>query len=213
MCQFNEKLYSESPELQSNQNNQKTDIKSTAAVQFEFGGENKIELKNPKESIAKIITVFMKVQACYPEFTLDKTMLNFWECKIYERKKITLKITNKHNDLPLDFSFNKISFFTAQPNSGLIYPSNEFSSRSSPNSVDVDIIFHPESLGNCSDVIMFRYIDNTFTFPIKVLGSCKEIGVFHKSSTIHKAAMIGIKIISKKSKRIGLFKGNRRVFL
>ena len=179
MSQFNEKLYNDNPELQNDKvSYPKTNIKATAAVQFDVGGENKIELKNPNEPIAKIITVFMKVQACYPEFTLDKTMLNFWECKVYERKKITIRIINKHVDLPLDFSFNKISSFTATPNSGLIVPAtvDSNSSRTNLNSVDVDIVFHPESLGNSNDVIMFRYINNTFSFPIRVQGMCKEIG-------------------------------------
>jgi len=132
-------------------------------------------LKNPEERIARTITVFMKVQACYPEFTLDKTMLNFWDCKVHERKKITIKITNKHTDLPLDFSFNKISFFSAEPISGMVSPV-DISSSKNPNQTDIDIFFHPESFGNYSDVIIFRYINNMYTFPIRVLGSCKQIG-------------------------------------
>jgi hypothetical protein len=104
-------------------------------------------------------------------------MLYFWDCKVRERKKISLKITNKHPDLPFDFSFSKISFFTALPNSGIIPPINDKSNRLLvDNSVTIDIIFHPESFGNCNDVIIFKYISNMFSFPLRVLGTCKQIG-------------------------------------
>ena len=189
ICQVNDKYYENNPKLQNEKTNSKVNICSTVAVQFENGNSNnKIQLKNPNESIAKSIIVFMKVQACYPEFTLDKTMLNFWECKVYERKKISILITNKHTDLPLDFSFDKISFFTASPSSGIIPPCNnstilENGDNTKPqtlpmnmNFINIDIIFHPEGFGNCSDVISFRYINNQYSFPIHVLGSCKAIG-------------------------------------
>ena len=178
MSQFNETLYENHPEIQiDKQTYPKKTIQSTAAVQFEDGNIiNKIVLKNPEERIAKTITVFMKVQACYPEFTLDKTMLNFWECKVHERKKITVRITNKHADLPLDFSFNKISFFTTDPISGMVAPFDDVNVKNGTNCIDVDISFHPESFGNTSDVILFKYINNMYSFPIRVLGSCKQIG-------------------------------------
>ncbi len=65
-------------------------------------------MKLNDESICKPISVFMEVVSVLPELTLDKTMLNFWECKLYERKYITVRITNKNDELPLDFKFNKV---------------------------------------------------------------------------------------------------------
>jgi len=85
----------------------KENIKSTAAIKFETLTSVNNSIKT-EENICKPISVFMKVISIYPELSLDKTMLNFWECKLYERKYIELTITNKNDELPLDFKFNKV---------------------------------------------------------------------------------------------------------
>lgn len=82
-------------------------IKSTAAIKFEVASQ-KNSSKQTDDNICKPISVFMEVVAVLPEITLDKTVLNFWECMLNQRKSITLRITNKNEDLPLDFKFNKV---------------------------------------------------------------------------------------------------------
>ena len=51
----------------------------------------------------------MEVTAILPHITLDKTMLNFWECKLHERKYIEIRITNKNEELPVDYVFTKVN--------------------------------------------------------------------------------------------------------
>jgi len=82
-------------------------IKSTAAIKFEVVSQ-KNSSKQTDDNICKPISVFMEVVAVLPELTLDKSVLNFWECMLNQRKSITLRITNKNEDLPLDFKFNKV---------------------------------------------------------------------------------------------------------
>ena len=53
---------------------------SLAAVKFEEESTNRLSIKENEEDFCKPITVFMEVKAIYPDITIDKTELNFWEC-------------------------------------------------------------------------------------------------------------------------------------
>lgn len=78
---------------------------STAAIKFDDLDKN---AKNHDNKIANPISIFMTVSAILPYITLDKTMVNFWDCKLKERKFVEIKISNKNEDLPIDFVFNKV---------------------------------------------------------------------------------------------------------
>jgi len=110
ICEEIEDMQSKFP-LSVEKNLVREEIKSTAAIKFEA-----LQLKNnsikSEDNICKPISVFMKVTSVNPDISLDKTMLNFWECKLYERKCIELIITNKNEELPLDFKFNKVKYYT-----------------------------------------------------------------------------------------------------
>ena len=142
-----------------------TILRSTAAIKFEDASKNK---SGNEEKICNPISVYMEVKAVYPEITLDKTMLNFWECRLHEFKIITLKIKNESEDLPVDFSFNKLPFFTLQPSSGVIYPNVEFP--------PITITFHPNNFGNFSDVLVLKYVNGIYEIPIRIMGMCNEKG-------------------------------------
>lgn len=107
ICEEFEDMQSKFP-LSIDKNIVKENIKSTAAIKFETLSSMNSSIKS-EENICKPVSVFMKVLAILPEICLDKTMLNFWECKLYERKYIELTITNKNDELPLDFKFNKVN--------------------------------------------------------------------------------------------------------
>ena len=98
-------------------------FQSLAAVKFEEAYVNKLAEKDTEEDFCKTITVFMEVKALYPDITIDKTSLNFWECNLKEKKVITITITNKNDELPIDFCFSKIPHFTVEPSKGIIRPS------------------------------------------------------------------------------------------
>ncbi len=143
-------------------------FKSTAAVKFEESSRYKNLSKDNDEKISPTISVFMEVKAIYPDITLDKSMLNFWECKLHESKIITLNITNKNEELPIDFSFNKIPYFTVEPSKGIINPNSKFP--------PIKVFFHPENYGNFSDALILRYVNNMYEIPIRVIGICKDKG-------------------------------------
>jgi len=142
-----------------------TILRSTAAIKFEDASKNK---SGNDEKICNPISVYMEVKAIYPEITLDKTMLNFWECKLHEFKIINLKIKNESEDLPVDFAFNKLPFFTIKPSSGIIFPNAEFP--------PITITFHPNNFGNFSDVLVLKYVNGIYEIPIRIMGMCNEKG-------------------------------------
>ena len=144
-------------------------FQSLAAVKFEEAFVNKLAEKETEEDFCKTITVYMEVKALYPDITIDKTSLNFWECNLKEKKVITITITNKNDELPIDFSFSKIPHFTVEPSKGIIRPSYS----STVSQVTINVFFHPENIGKFSDVLVMKYVNNLYQIPIRIFGICK----------------------------------------
>ena len=122
----------------------------------------------------------MEVKALCPDITIDKTSLNFWECNLKEKKVIQIVITNKNDDLPIDFNFGKIPHFTVEPSKGIIKPSLG----QNLSQVTANIYFHPENIGKFTDVLVMKYIYNMYEIPIRIFGICKGINI-HKAIKIN----------------------------
>ncbi len=152
-------------------------FQSLAAVKFEEAFVNKLAEKDSEEDFCKTITVYMEVKALFPDITIDKTSLNFWECNLKEKKVITITITNKNDELPIDFTFSKIPHFTVEPSKGVIRPS--YSSTSSQ--ITVNVFFHPENIGKFSDVLVMKYVNNLYQIPIRIFGICKGGSKFNQT--------------------------------
>ena len=144
-------------------------FQSLAAVKFEEAFVNKLAAKDTEEDFCKTITVYMEVKALFPDITIDKTSLNFWECNLKEKKVITITITNKNDELPIDFNFNKIPHFTVEPSKGVIRPSYS----QTVSQMTVNVYFHPENIGKFADVLIMRYVNNLYQIPIRIFGVCK----------------------------------------
>jgi len=118
-----EKSYENEKEinLKKKQEINKSEIsRSTAAIKFEDAAKKNYAKKDSKtdklddhnnEKISQTVSIYMEVTAILPHITLDKTMLNFWECKLHERKYIEIRITNKNEELPIDFCFTKVTLY------------------------------------------------------------------------------------------------------
>ena len=143
---------------------------SLAAIKFEEAYVNKLAEKDTEEDLCKAISVYMEVKAIDPNITIDKTSLNFWECNIKEKKVISITITNKNDELPIDFVFMKIPHFTVVPNKGIIKPSLNPDEGSS---FTVNVFFHPENLGKFADILVMKYVNNMYEIPIRIFGICK----------------------------------------
>ena len=144
-------------------------FQSLAAVKFEEAFVNKLAEKDTEEDFCKTITVYMEVKALFPDITIDKTSLNFWECNLKEKKAITITITNKNDELPIDFCFSKIPHFTVEPSKGVIRPSYS----STVSQITVNVYFHPENIGKFNDVLIMKYVNNLYQIPIRIFGVCK----------------------------------------
>ena len=157
------------PKNLRDQLNKTEHFQSLAAVKFEEAFVNKISAKDTEEDFCKTISVYMEVKAIYPDITIDKTSLNFWECNLKDKKVITITITNKNEELPIDFCFNKIPHFTVEPSRGIIKPSY-------PNTISqmtIQVFFHPENIGKFADVLVMKYVNNMYEIPIRIFGVCK----------------------------------------
>ena len=141
---------------------------SLAAVKFEEESTNKLSIIENEEDFCKPISVFMEVKAIYPDITVDKMELNFWECKVKEKKLIQIVVTNKNDELPVDFCFNKIPHFTVEPSYGSIKPSLG----QNLGQITINVYFHPENIGKFSDILTLKYINNMYEIPIKIYGIC-----------------------------------------
>ena len=144
-------------------------FQSLAAVKFEEENVNKLSLKENEEDFCKPVSVFMEVKVIRPDITIDKTELNFDECFIKETKLIKLTLTNKNNELPIDFSFNKIPHFKIEPSKGKIKPSIG----EDLGQALINIYFHPENIGVFNDVLILKYVNNMYEIPIKIFAVCK----------------------------------------
>ena len=157
------------PKNLRDQLNKTEHFQSLAAVKFEEAFVNKLSAKDTEEDFCKTITVYMEVKALYPDITIDKTSLNFWECNVKEKKVISITITNKNEELPIDFNFGKIPHFTVEPNKGIIKPSY----MQNLSQVTVNVYFHPENIGKFADVLVMKYVNNMYEIPIRIFGICK----------------------------------------
>ena len=146
---------------------------STAAIKFDeyiplYKREKElIKSTDDDNKICTPVTVYMEVKCIDPIITIDKPSLNFWESKLHEQKIIPLVITNRNEELPIDFNFNKIPHFTVVPIKGVIMPRE---------TQTIHVSFHPENYGNFNDTLILKYINNIYSLPIKVFGICKEKG-------------------------------------
>ena len=160
-------------------------FQSLAAIKFEEENINKLSLKENEEEFCKPVSVFMEAKAISPDITIDKTELNFTECLVKEKKLIKIIITNKNNELPVDFSFNKIPHFKVEPSSGKIKPSIG----EDIGQVLINIYFHPENIGIFNDVLILKYINNMYEIPIKIFATCKGDNKFKQYSYLKRTQL------------------------
>jgi hypothetical protein len=160
--------------LNKDHNNQRHELskpllfKSTAAVKFDEAHLLRNSAKDSEERICPTISVYMEVKAIFPDITLNMMSVNFHECDLFQSNKVEIFITNKNEELPIDFNFNKISHFHVTPSSGIIHPSSK--------SVPIVVAFNPKNYGNYSDFLTLRYVNNMYSINVRVMGVCKDKG-------------------------------------
>ena len=141
------------------------------------GLEEKFQVKPEDEATLAIVSITnlphedLKVQmmarACYPDVKISKQALQFGECASNERKDYALVVTNKNEDLPLDFAFSKVASFKAEPRTGKLLPGNEHT---------INISFEPKSLGHVSQEMVMEILGGVHRIPLKLQGHCHKVG-------------------------------------
>jgi hypothetical protein len=109
----------------------------------------------------------MMARACYPDVKISKQALQFGECASNERKDYALTVTNKNEDLPLDFNFSKVASFKAMPSKGKLLPGTEHT---------INISFEPKSLGHVSQEMVMEILGGVYRIPLKLAGHCHKVG-------------------------------------
>jgi hypothetical protein len=84
------------------------------------------------------LKVQMMARACYPDIKISKQQIQFGECASNDRKDFALTVTNKNEDLALDFAFSKVASFKAIPLRGKLLPGTEHT---------INLSFEPKNLG------------------------------------------------------------------
>lgn len=138
------------------------------------------ETNNEQGKITNNVIVFMRGKFISPKLTFSKTQINFGECKINDEKTYTLVIKNLKPDMPLDFNFKKTSYFSTSPNKGIL-----------DDEIEIEIKFKPEKLGTVSSFIEMKYVNDNYSFPISVIGQCREINNKNKKFNIRSLELVG----------------------
>ena len=109
----------------------------------------------------------MMARACYPDVKISKQQMQFGECTCNDRRDYALTVTNRNEDLPLDFAFSKTSCFKAMPARGKLLPGM-------PHTINIS--FEPKSLGHFSQEMVLDILNGIYKVPLKLAGYCNEIG-------------------------------------
>lgn len=76
-------------------------------------------------------------------------------------------MTNKNEDLPLDFCFSRVASFKAVPSRGKLLPGTEHT---------ISISFEPKSLGPVSQEMVLEILGGVYRIPLRLQGHCHQIG-------------------------------------
>ena len=150
------------------------DISATSALQEKFNDELEpvkeesalaiVSIKNFKHEDLK---VQMMARACYPDVKISKQQLQFGECASNDRRDYTLTVTNRNEDLPLDFNFGKTSSFKAKPAKGTLLPGHPH---------HINISFEPKSLGHHKQDMLLDILKGIYRIPLQLAGHCNAVG-------------------------------------
>jgi len=113
------------------------------------------------------LKVQMMARACYPDIKLSKQQLQFGECASNERKDFALTVTNRNEDLALDFAFSRVASFKAVPSRGKLLPGTEHT---------ITISFEPKSLGVISQEMTLEILGGVYRIPLRLAGHCNKVG-------------------------------------
>jgi hypothetical protein len=153
-----------SKEFLQNELNEVNVLNSIAAIKFDQAYVKNDKNEGNDEKICSTLSVYMEVKTVYPHLVIDKTAINFTEIYLGETACAKLRISNKNEDLPIDYYFEKMPFFNVEPYKGII---------NKGNSITVNVTFTPKNYGIFSTFLKLKYINKLYEIKIKVFGNAK----------------------------------------
>lgn len=78
-----------------------------------------------------------------------------------------MTVTNKNEDMPVDFNFTKAASFKAVPCKGKLLPGTDHS---------ITISFEPKNLGVISQEMVIEVLNGLYRIPLKLSGHCNKVG-------------------------------------
>lgn len=117
------------------------------------------------------LKVQMMARACYPDIKISKQQLQFGECASNERKDFALTVTNRNEDLALDFAFTRAASFKALPSRGKLLPGTEHT---------ITLSFEPKNLGVITQEMTLEVLGGLYKIPLRLSGHCNKVGTRSK---------------------------------
>ena len=82
---------------------------------------------------------------------------------MFDRRDIMVSVKNASEDMPVEFSINKVANFFAAPSRGRLMPGQ---------SQNIIVTFKPSQMGRFQNVLHFVLAGNTLTVPLRLQGRC-----------------------------------------
>lgn len=117
------------------------------------------------------IPIKLSARALKPLVEISRTSFNFGTCATQDRRDIVFTIANKGEVLPLQYSINKVAFFSCKPNVGRLLPGQ---------SQNVLVSFMPVQLGKFRNTLHAVLCDGVRVVPLSVYGECDALGSARK---------------------------------
>ena len=78
-----------------------------------------------------------------------------------------LTLTNKNEDLPVDFNFTQAASFKAVPTRGKLLPGADHT---------INISFEPKNLGHFNQEMVVEILKGVYRIPLKLAGYANKVG-------------------------------------
>ena len=110
--------------------------------------------------------ISLSILGICPKIKLSLFSFNFAECPSYDHRDIQFEIENRNEELPLEFSFERISSFMVTPSKFLLKPLEN---------CELVASFCPKNLGNFNIDFNLFLFKGQYKIPLKFCGTCNTV--------------------------------------
>jgi hypothetical protein len=107
------------------------------------------------------INLQLQARAVLPSLQLSSTGFHFPPCEVKDRRDLMMNMTNLNDELPIDFTFDKVSQFSITPHKGYILPLQ---------AIALTVTFSPHNIGVFDLGVMLKLVSQVYSVPLKLFG-------------------------------------------